>query len=153
MFGKRKVRPNWLPAFAEQVHAFARTLPQDVKWTFKRDRHGFELEVSPPTDRHRRLVISASPTEIEFELGKIWTERLSPEAEVLQNILASCEAVRDGRVREVRDLETGVLWHVYRLKTRGLDRFMHDSEYSLWHYLKRRVRRAKVRRLPPLHRA
>ena len=153
MFGKRKAPADWLPTFAEQVHAFARSLPHDVQWTFKRDRHGFDLEVSPPTDRHRRLVISASRTEIEFELGKIWTERLSPEAEVLQNILAACDAVRDGRVREVRDLDTGVLWHVYRLKTRGLDRFMRDSEYSFSHSLWRRVRRAKVQRLPPLHRA
>jgi len=152
MFGRRKVR-DWLPGFAEEVLAFARSLPPDVRWTFERNGHGFDFVIDPPTDRHRRLVISASRSQIEFELGKIWTEGLNPEREVLQNLLAACDAVRDGRVREVRDLDTGVLWHVYRFKTRGLNRFLRDSEYSFWHSFHRRVRKAKTQRLPPLRRA
>jgi len=153
MFWRRKNPPEWLPAFAEEVLAFARSLPPEVHWTFERDAHGFDFFVDPPTERHRRLVISASPSAIEFELGKIWTEGLSPEREVLQNLLAACDAIRDGKVREVKDLDTGLLWHVYRFKTRGLDRFLRDSEYA-WPWSRwRRVRRVEVQRLPPLHHA
>ena len=122
-----------------------------MKWEFERDGDYFSLDVEPPTKRHRRLFIEGSPPEVNYELGGVWTEGLDPQPDVLRHLLAECDAVREGRVREVRDLDTGVLWHVYRLKTRGLDYFVRDTQYSIWHYFRRRVRRVKIQRLPPLH--
>jgi hypothetical protein len=151
MVGRPKASADWLIPFAEELHAFARGLPPSVRWEFERDDgRYFRLDIYPPTDRHRRLVIEGSPPEITYELGKVWTEGLEPTAEVRTNVLAACDAVRDGKVREVRDLDTGALYHVYRLKTRGCDAFIKDSQYSFWHWFKRRVKRVRAERLPPL---
>lgn len=135
---------------AQGLAEFEKTLPQSVKRKFERDNDAVSLDVEPPTSAHRRLLVDGFPTNFEYSLGKIWTENIDATPEAALEILAACDAIRDGWVREVRDLRTGVLYHVYRLKTHGLNKYLNDGQYSLWHWLRRKVRRVKIQRLPPL---
>lgn len=142
--------PDWIHTFGDDLEAFARTLPAGVNYDVERQSDWASLTVKSPTSSHRDLSVTASPGGVEYSLGGIWTEDMEPSPALLQSLLASCDAVRDGGVREVRDRRTGVYWHVYRLRTRGLNRYARDSEYSLWHWLRLKVRRVKIHRLPPL---
>jgi hypothetical protein len=136
---------------ADALQAFGETLPSEVRRTFERGRNYASLSVEAPTPAHRRLVVDLSEGDCEYTLGKLWTEQILPTPETSQRILAMCDAVRDGRVREVRDRRTHLIYHLYRLKSRGLHTWQRDSEYAFRHYLRLPVRKVEIRRLPPLY--
>lgn len=142
-------RSDWFPAFVEELRAFAAGLPGDIA-SFKWDGQFVSLELRAPTKAHRALSVEASADEMEYGLGKLWTEYNRPDEVLARHVLAACDAVRAGRVREVRDRRTGLIYHVYRLTTRGLNEFARDSDYSLWHWLNLPIRKVKIARLSPL---
>jgi hypothetical protein len=152
MFGKAKPIPDWYEACVADIEVFASKLPEDVERSFERKGDYFLLDVLPPTFGHRRLTLEGSLAEFDYTLGKVWTEQLEPSPTVCDRLLASLEAVRDGRVREVRDRRTGVIYHVYRLKTHGFSEFMKDGQYSFWHWFKLKIRNVQIHTLPPLGR-
>lgn len=141
---------EWFEDFADQLEAFIQTLPEGIKVEWERTRRYFNLSIPAPTAAHRQLDIDAAPSGVDYALGKIWGEGYSPTEEIGNRILAACDAVRAGRVREVRDRDTGVLYHLYRLKTRGCDEFMWDSQYTVRAWFKKKVRKVQVARLAAL---
>ena len=142
-------KPDWFPAFVEELRAFAAELPSDIA-SFEWDGEFVWLELRAPTKAHRSLSVGASALDMEYSLGKLWTEFGKPDEALARYVLAACDAVRAGKVREVRDRRTGLIYHVYRLTTRGLNEFARDSGYSLWHWLKLPIRKVKIARLSPL---
>jgi len=136
--------------FADALEAFSVTLPLDVRRTFERQRDYASLEVDAPTPAHRKLVVDIAKADCEYRLGALWTEQILPTPDACQRMLAMCDAVRDGRVGEVRDRRTRLIYHLYRLKTRGLDTWQRDSEYAFRHYFRLPVRKVEIHRLPPL---
>ena len=152
MFGKAKPLPDWYEAMVASVEVFAASLPANVERSFERRADYFLLDVLPPSTGHRRLTLEGSLAEFDYTLGKVWTERLEPSPTVCARLLASLEAVRNGAVREVRDRRTGVIYHVYRLRTRGFSEFMKDGQYSPWHWFKLKIRNVQIHTLPPLDR-
>jgi hypothetical protein len=141
--------PDWYPAFVEELRALAAALPGDIA-RFQWDGQFASLQLRAPTLSHRPLSIEASAHDIEYSFGKLWSEFSLPDEVSARYVLAACDAVCAGRVREVRDCRTGLIYHVYRLTTRGLNEFTRDSDYSLWHWLKLPVRKVKIARLSPL---
>ena len=152
MFGKAKPLPDWYEATLACVEAFAASLPENVERSFERRADYFLLDVLPASVRHRRLTLEGSLAEFNYTLGKVWTEGLEPSPAVCDRLLATLEAVRNGGVREVRDRRTGVIYHVYRLKTHGFSEFMEDSQYSFWHWLKLKIRDVQIHTVPPMDR-
>ena len=150
MAAPRKPVPDWCRAMGDELEVFGQSLGSDVSWKLERDIDGFWFEVKAPTQSHRNLSISASTDEIDYSFGKLWSEFLEPSQAVVDDLLAHCDAIRDGWVREVRDLRTGLIYHVYRLRSRGQNRFSKDSQSSLWHLLRLPIRRVRIHRLPPL---
>jgi hypothetical protein len=150
MWRRQSEAADWFPAFADALEAFAADLPDDVRREWVRRGDEVWLIVPAPTPAHRELAVSADPGGIEYSLGKIWTEPFEADWTKARRVLAACDAVRDGRVREVCDRRTGLLYHIYRLRSRGFREFMQDSEYSLWHWLRLKVNRVAIHRLPPL---
>jgi len=146
----RKAAPEWFSAMGDALETFGRSLGPEVVWALERDADSLWFEVKAPTKAHRDLTIGATTDEIDYWFGKLWSEFLEPSQAVVDDLLAHCDAVRDGRVREARDRRTGLVYHVYRLRSRGQHRFSRDSDYSLWHWLKPRIRRVSIHRLPPL---
>jgi hypothetical protein len=141
--------------FVGELEVFVNDLPAEIERSFRSDGRDFWLNVKPLTAAHRELTINGSSEGIEYELGKIWSEPMAATPEVFSEVLAACDAIRSGAVRECRDLRTGVRYHIYRLKTRGVDRFCKDGQYSLWHWtlwrwLGVKVRKVSIQRLPPL---
>ena len=151
-FWKRRETPDWFVQFADELESLYRALPTEFANLFERRVDSVELRTKAPTPRHRSVYMGGPKFDFEYSVGKIWTERLELTPDLCQHLLACLDALIAGRVREVRDLDTGVLWHVYRLKTRGLNTFARDTEYSLWHsrWLNHRVRRISVTRIPPM---
>tara|TARA_R110000764_G_scaffold51902_1_gene113276 strand:- start:57 stop:530 length:474 start_codon:yes stop_codon:yes gene_type:complete len=152
MFGKAKPIPDWYTACVAGIEAFASALPEGVECSFERKGDYFLLDVLPPTFDHRRLTLEGSLVEFAYSLGKVWTEQLEPSPAVCDRLLASLDAVKDGRVREVRDRRTGVIYHVYHLKTHGFSEFMKDGQYSFWHWFKLKIRNVQIHALPSLDR-
>lgn len=154
MWPFRKPSTEWVGLFADALEAFGRSLPHDVVWSLERNRNGVEFAVEAPTPDHRSLSICAESSEIEYSLGSLWTEGLEPVPATLDSLLAACDALREGRVREVRDRKTGLLYHVYRLNSWGRREFVIDSQYAFRHVLDRlfghRIRDVSIHRLPPL---
>ncbi|MFN3814763.1 hypothetical protein [Brevundimonas sp.] len=153
MFGKPTPIPDWYGAMVASVEAFAASLPESVEHNFERGHDHFLLDILPPSALHRRLTLEGSLGEFDYTLGEVWTERLDPSPSVCTRVLAALEAVRDGKVREVRDRRTGVIYHVYRLTTHGLSEFMQDGQYSLWRRLRLKIRNVQIHTLPPLTKA
>jgi len=115
------------------------------------DERGYvSLEIPAPTPRHRSIWVEISAAEINYSIGKLWGEGIQPSEEVLRHILATLDAARDRGFREVRDRRTGILYHLFQLRSRGLNEYGRDSDYSLWHWLRLRVRRVKVTTVPAL---
>jgi hypothetical protein len=147
---RRHPKLPWLVELAVQFRSFVDSLPAQIEATCEVDGDFVSLCIKAPTHAHRELNVEASPGEIQYALGRVWTEQIDPTPDNIREMLAACDAVRDGLVREVRDRRTGVIYDVYRLRTRGYDKYLRDSQYSLWHWLRLRVRRVKIHRLPPL---
>ena len=141
--------PAWFPAFVEELRTFAAGLPSDVA-SFEWDGQFASLRLRAPTVAHRGLSVEASAHDIEYSVGKLWSEYNQPDEISARYVLAACDAVLAGKVREVRDRRTGLIYHVYHLTTRGLNEFARDSDYSLWHWLKLPIRKVKITRLSPL---
>jgi len=140
---------SWFVDFADQLQAFAQSLRSDLV-DFDRDDVNVWLRVKAPTERHLVLTVSASPTDIDYSFGPLWTEIAGPDEVSGREILACCDAIKAGAVRSVRSRRTGLLFHIYRLQTRGVNRFQRDSEYSFLHYFLQRPRRVSIARVPPL---
>ena len=157
MWPFRKPSTDWIEPFGDALEAFGQSLAPGVVWSLKRERNWIEFDIEAPTSAHRSLSINVGPSEIEYALGAIWTEGLETTPDVRDRLLAACDALRAGRVREVRDRETGLLYHVYRFNSRGLREFAVDSQYAFRHALtrwfKHRVRHVSIHRLPPLEAA
>ena len=150
---RRADRAKGLEGFimlSEGLESLVAELPKGVRASFARSSTGVHFEIKAPTSEHRQLNIDAGPQSFEYQLGKIWTENLEASPEVARTLLAACDAMVAGGVREVRDLQTGLLHHIYRLKTRGRNGFVRDSEYSLLNRLRLKVRRVRVTRIPAL---
>jgi hypothetical protein len=145
----RGVTPDWFPAFVEELRAFAARLPDDVV-RFKSDGRFVSFELRAPTEAHRTLSIEASADEIDFNFGKLWSEYERPDETAARYLLAACDAVCAGKVREVRDRRTGLIYHIYRLTTRGLNEFARDSQFSWRFWFKQHIRQVKITRLSPL---
>lgn len=139
-----------ITAFIDAVEAFAADLPPSVHRQFQRNGDYFEFITDAPSSAHRRMSLVGDHHELEYSLGKIWTESISPARADLGQLLAALDAVRDGRVKEVREERTGLIYHLYRLDSRGHRGWMRDSQYSLWHWLRLKIRRVTVHTLPPL---
>jgi len=139
----------WFSEFADQLQAFAQSLRSDLV-DFDRDDENVWLRVGAPTERHLVLTVAASPHDIDYSFGPLWTEIAKPDETVGREILACCDAIKAGDVRLVRSRRTGLRFHIYRLRTRGLNRFQRDSDYSLLHYFRQRPRRVSIARVPPL---
>jgi hypothetical protein len=142
-------------AFVDELEAFANALPAQVERSFRRDQREFELAVKAPTPAHRDLSMMGDSSGVEFTVGDIWTEPVKATPELFVDLLAACDALKAGGVRECRDRRTGVLYHVYRLRTRGLKRFVVEGQYSFWHssiwrWLGLKIRSVSIHRLPPL---
>jgi hypothetical protein len=146
--GERERRKVDFENFVRDLQAFLTPLAPSVERRFEWEEGELLFEVQPPTERHRSLAISGNASGIEFQLGEVWGEFDFPDQVALTALLAACDAVRDGRVRECRDRSTGLIYHVYRLRSRGLDQFQRDSQYSFRHA--RRIKRVDIHRLPPL---
>ena len=153
MFGKPKTIPDWYDTMVAGVETFAASLPSTVNHSFERRGDYFLLDILAPSAQHRRLTLEGSLAELDYTLGKVWTERLEPSPSLCNRVLATLEAVRDGKVKEVRDRRTGVIYHVYRLTTHGFSEFMQDGQYSPWHWLKLKIRNVQIHTLPPLARS
>jgi len=147
---RRQLQREWFARFADQLEGFVRALPEglDVEW--ERRAHYLNLTIAPPSPAHRRLDIEAGPGGLDYALGKVWGEGYAPTEDVGNRVLAACDAVEAGRVREVRDRDTGMLYHLYRLTTRGCDEFMWDSQYSFLPKLRKKIRNVQITRLAPL---
>ena len=146
---------DWFARFVDELEALAAGLPPGVRRTFRRGRgrlDWFELDVRPPTPAHRRLMLDGDENNLDYSLGDVWTELIEPSPAVVTDLLAVCDAVKLGRVCEVRDRRTGLLHHIYRLKTRGQDRYLRDRQYS-WPWQGGRVRKVRSHRLPGLEAA
>src|SRR5690606_16880130 len=142
--------PDWFNDFVEALAAFQASLPLGLKSQWENGERGFKLTIDAPTEHHRSLSLHGDQYELEYALGAVWTEGLTPSPDVCRRLLASLDAVRSGSVREVEDVRTGIIYHAYRLRTRGLHEVMWDSQYSIWTWLKLRVRRIRIHTLPPL---
>jgi hypothetical protein len=140
---------SWFSDFADQLQAFAQGLRSDLV-DFDRDAENVWLRVKAPTKQHLMLTVAASPGDIEYSFGPLWTEIAKPNESVGREVLACCDAVKAGGVRLVRSRLTGLRFHIYRLRTRGVNRFQRDSDYSLLHYFRQRPRRVSIARVPPL---
>ena len=149
MFRKR-LPPSWYVMLAAGLREFVATLPPEVNCKLDEQAREVSLTVKPPTPQHRTLSIDANYYEVDYELGRLWGEFHTPTEESCQYLLAMCDAVRDGRFREVKEQRTGQIYHVLRLKSRGLDEFARDSDFSPWHYLRLKIRRVSIKRIPPL---
>jgi hypothetical protein len=140
----------WYDDFANGLEEFANDLPRSVQHKFERGRNEVSLTIPPQTPRHRRIDVYATPFNYEYQVGKLCGENDHPDAAAGLRLLAALDALNLGRVREVRDQRTGLLYQVYRLKTRGLDSFVQDSQYSFRNYWGTTVRKVKIARIPPL---
>jgi len=146
---KPKVQPDWFVAFAAELRAIADSLPSDVA-QFEFDGKFVSFDLRAPTPAHRSLTLEASAEFMDYSFGKLWSEFPSPDKVSAQYILAFCDAVRAGRVREVRDRKTGLIYHIYRLTTRGLNEFARDSQFSWRFWFKPHIRQVKITRLSSL---
>jgi hypothetical protein len=144
-----EARQSWFADFAGELQAFARSLRTDLV-DFDRDDKNVWLRVHAPTERHLVLTVSASPYDIDYSYGPLWTEFARPDEALGRTILACCDAIKTGDVRLLRSRRTGLRFHIYRLKTRGLNGFQRDSGYSPLHYFRQRPRRVSITRVPPL---
>ncbi len=152
-FWKRLEAPEWFVQFVDELEKLHRALPTEFAGPFERRVGSVELWMKAPTPRHRSAYLGGPEFDFEYSVGKIWTERLELTPDLCQHLLACLDALIAGRVREVRDLDSGLLWHIDRLKTRGLNTFVRDREYSFfWHsrWLNHRVRRVSITRIPPM---
>ena len=140
--------PHEISAFVDAVEAFAHGLPERTPHEFERDGDAFDLRIKAPTAAHRVLALSLDGGELEYSLGEVWTDQIDPKTADLNQLLATLDAVRDGRVREARDRRNGVIYHLYRLDSRGLRTWLRDGQYSLWHWLRLKIRRVDVHTLP-----
>ena len=146
-------RDEKLSAFAhlrEGLIELARRLPPSLRHRLDVGRRRVAFEIHAPTTSHRHLCIEASPGHVEHQFGRLWTENLTLDHTTADTLLAACDAVFVGRVREVKDLRTGIYYHVYRLTTRGPKRFIRDTEYHPLHYLPLRIRQVSIRRISAL---
>lgn len=139
---------SWFEPFVQELEQFAAGLPGLAQ--FERDGDLVSLKVVAPSSRHRVLTVEAQPSDIDYSLGKLWSEFELPDEQAARYVLAACDAVRQGRVREVRDRRSGLIYHVYRLTSRGFDEFSRDSQFSFRHWFKRKIRKVAIKRLPPL---
>lgn len=142
--------PAWFDDFVEAVAAFQASLPIHLQGELIRDGGYFELSIPAPTEQHRSIHLNGDSSGLEYHLGKVWTENLEPSPEICSRLLASLDAIRSGAVKEVQDVRTGVIFHVYRLRTRGFRKFLQDSQYTLWAWLKLKIRNVRIHTLPPL---
>ncbi|MGZ8369752.1 MAG: hypothetical protein ACXWVH_01715 [Caulobacteraceae bacterium] len=108
------------------------------------------VEIAAPSRDHRKIVIEASPFEIDLTVGSLWGEFPDPGEDVANLVLSTCDALRDGRVREVRDRDTGELYRVYRLKSRGLCSYSKEGGFSFLNLKNHKIRDIEVRRIPRL---
>ncbi len=148
-FRKQEI-PAWFVQFKADLKAFAAALPEQARAAFEEDEKSASLWVHASSLRHRDFYVEAHIAEFEFGVGKLWTEGIEPTEENARYLLAVCDAVRDGRWREARDRDSGLIYHVYRLRSRGYNGFYRDSEYSMRHYLRQKVRRVAIDTPPPL---
>jgi hypothetical protein len=146
----KSVRPAWFTDFVEAVAAFQAALPVHLQSELVRDGDYFELSIPAPTEWHRSVHLHGDSKGLEYHLGKVWTENLEPSPEVCRRLLASLDAIQAGAVKEVQDVRTGVIYHVYKLRTRGFREFMQDSQYTLWAWLNLKIRDVRIHTLPPL---
>ena len=150
MTSAEPVTPQQFADFAAELEAFAAKLPNGVRHEFVKQGDFVSLTIEPPTPAHRKLVVAGDPNGLEDALGKVWSEPYQVDAALTSRVLAACDALRDGRVREVRDRRTGLIYHLYRLRSRGRDEYLRDSQYSLWHWLRLRVRKVAIHSFPRL---
>jgi len=147
---KPKPPPDWFTAFADELEAFVQGLPGGLVVQWKKSRRHVSLGIKAPTSRHRDIWLELGPDGGEYAVGKVWGEYDWGSEEIAQNLLATLDALKAGQVREVRDRRTGAYYHVYRLKTRGLDGFMQEGQFRFFGGFKIPVRKATISRISPL---
>lgn len=113
--------------FTVGLQAYVASLPERLHVHFERSRTDLRLNIPAPSTGHRTLSIEAAPGDIDFELGEVWGEFDEPDDLSTRTLLAWCDAVRDGRVREVRFADTGAVCQIARLSSHGLDGFSRAS--------------------------
>lgn len=140
-----RARCDWFEAYADEVERFVESLPPRVVKRWRRRPNEIDLVIEAATARHRRIDFWLAPDGVEFSVGKLWGDyQVRPTQQMAWEFLAALEALADGRVKEVVDRRTGLVYQIYRLRTRGLTKFVRDSEYSLLHRLNLPVRRVKI---------
>jgi hypothetical protein len=116
--------------FTAGLEAFVASLPERLNVEFERGRTDLRLAIPAPSSAHRTLSIEAAPGDIDFELGEVWGEFDEPDYLAARTLLAWCDAIRDGRVREVRFADTGAVYQIARLRSHGLDAFSRVSSFG-----------------------
>ena len=148
---RSRAEPDWFRAFRADVRAFAEGLTKDAMARVE-DRPGsVSLSIEAISRQHRNVTLEAGPEWIDLDVG-VFVLEAPFDAETAKTVLAYLDALRDGRVREVLDLDTGDLHEISRLASRGERRWLRDVRRAFRLRPRGEVRRVAVRRvasIPP----